>query len=621
METPNVGISLFILKYRLSKNMIQFIMLIILISYSSFFTYSYNTSLFSNSKEIKNPKILEKTKNIDYHHKEGLTNLVSPDVPNNNSFYKEYDIDGWKIVYKDLISIERHFKEGIYQFTGEYVIISLHDYELGWKYNPVTTAFFALFNYQINNYSILLKIADFLMKNMTNDGFFLYNWKIPLWHKQTVPWVSGLAQGLIIQVLLRAEEVTGNSSYLEGVNKVLETFTYEWEEGGITFTGNNYTREKGGFTFIEGINKTWFLESPCEQEEDLEFILNGHIYAIFGLYEYSKHPRTQKKALASQLFYEGSAAIESSLPEYDTYFGLSKYARKGKVNFDYLKIHVFQLEVIYRLTNNSLIRNYYNKWRPSVFINSEFSPQVVSFNAINTTAGVRLSLKTDIPTQIIAEWGEAGYQTIKYINTTLDTSRTILIKAPVSYRVYYRLWIADQNNITRLYPKTFNLAFSTTWGFEPSPYQPVILHLEFFNTSRGILVEWTIDRPVRIEIEWGVAGYQELVLQDLDFKDSGQYEFIGLSRELEYYYRFYFIDSSLNETIFPIEFMRPYYVLWKPIIITSSSIVSILVSTMTQQMNPTTTQIQQTGLFLNHISIILFIGILVIFSRKTKRSN
>lgn len=202
-----------------------------------------------------------------------------------------------------------------------------------------------------------LNCAKWIVNNATShDDYVIWEINFPHEHYNlTAPWRSAMAQGQCIQVLVRAYEVTGDDNYLELARKALGVFYVEVENGGVTFKGD------------EG----WWYEEYADEGGTNPRVLNGHIFALEGIYEYYAATNDEE---AKYLFDMGILALKSHLPDYDsgtwTYCNtLGEMATEG-----YHKLHITQMSHLYDLTNDSIFQQYHDRWedywedyRPAIF--------------------------------------------------------------------------------------------------------------------------------------------------------------------------------------------------------------------------------------------------------------
>jgi heparosan-N-sulfate-glucuronate 5-epimerase len=198
-----------------------------------------------------------------------------------------------------------------------------------------------------------LNCAKWIVNNTTShDDYVVWETNFPSEHYNlTAPWRSAMAQGQCIQVLVRAYKVTGDDNYLELARKALNAFYVEVENGGVTLKGD------GG----------WWYEEYADEGGANPRVLNGHIFALEGIYEYYA---ATNDAEAKYLFDMGILALKTHLPDYDsgtwTYYDtLGEMATEG-----YHKLHITQMSHLYDLTNDSVFQQYYKRWkdyRPTIF--------------------------------------------------------------------------------------------------------------------------------------------------------------------------------------------------------------------------------------------------------------
>ncbi len=160
---------------------------------------------------------------------------------------------------------------------------------LGKQYNPVTTTFFALeLSSCLANPIIkkhFLKQLEWLENNKKYvEKYDAYVWEYKFdWpdNDEKAPWLSSMAQGLIISAYARAFELTKDPSYLQAAGKTLNSFKIPIEEGGTTLK---------------------CLENQCIYKEYPHYkyaILDGFLVSLSGILEYYNftHDSEAKKIL------------------------------------------------------------------------------------------------------------------------------------------------------------------------------------------------------------------------------------------------------------------------------------------------------------------------------------
>ncbi len=158
------------------------------------------------------------------------------------------------------------------------------------------------------------------------------------------PWPSAMAQGELISLYLRAYQLFENESYLDTAKKAYKFLELDVEEGGVKKIDEN------GYL--------WYEEYPSKPSS---YVLNGFIYTIFGLYDLFRITNNKSVKKNIDLCIN---TLKNNIHKYDAGFW-SRYdlLKKELVRYYYQKnVHVPQLEILYKLTNEPLFLNYKQKW-------------------------------------------------------------------------------------------------------------------------------------------------------------------------------------------------------------------------------------------------------------------
>lgn len=237
--------------------------------------------------------------------------------------------------------------------------IPLLDYrgKIGPQYNPIAIAQWGLGNYNLFRRSRdeerrrkFLAASNWLRTHLKKNGLGTWVWnhhfdweyRTPLKH----PWYSGLAQGQGISLLLRSFRETNDTSYLEAAQRAFLSFTRSTAEGGVTFTDSR------GDLWIEE-----YIVSPPTH------ILNGFIWAVWGVYEYFLITRDP---FARTIYEAGVRTLLNNIARYDLGFW-SLYELSGTLlpmvaSPFYHQLHIVQMRVMYFLTGEDLFRHYAERW-------------------------------------------------------------------------------------------------------------------------------------------------------------------------------------------------------------------------------------------------------------------
>ena len=233
-----------------------------------------------------------------------LTEKVTRDNP--DILVPKYHVDTGEEIY---------FSIGIFQY-------GLADYDLYLKSGEDTYK------------KKLLACADWAVENQQKDG----GWVTFVYKNPDHPY-SSMAQGEGISMLIRAHIVTGNEQYMSAVRKAKDFMLKPISDGGAT----DYQ-----------CDDVYLYE--CTRDP---LILNGWIFSLWGLYDYSKYIDDDrvKVVLNSTL-----KSLKKKLPEFDIKYW-SKYEDGKRICSPfYHKLHIAQLRVMYDLFGDEIYKEYADKW-------------------------------------------------------------------------------------------------------------------------------------------------------------------------------------------------------------------------------------------------------------------
>jgi len=209
------------------------------------------------------------------------------------------------------------------------------------------------------------KIARFLVSMQSpDDGAFRYSfsWKHYLSDAPFEPgWVSGMAQGQALSLFSRAYRLTGDESFLVAGTKSLSFLMTPIDEGGVMGDLEDIAPDASELPFFEE-----YVLSPQV------YTLNGFIYAMIGLYDWSELPEgsvsDEERKKARVLFDRGILALERLTPFYDmggwsTYdLGHVTRDRKHHVSARYHGTHVYQLHALARISGSEVLAALRDRW-------------------------------------------------------------------------------------------------------------------------------------------------------------------------------------------------------------------------------------------------------------------
>jgi hypothetical protein len=168
------------------------------------------------------------------------------------------------------------------------------------------------------------------IKTFKGHSHLLYNFDWPYknypHNKLTAPWWSGLTDGYAIILLLRAHDIFGNAKYLTAAEKLYKSVLAPVESGGSTLLMN-------GLPWIEE-----YID-PSVPPKDMSRVLNGMIYAYYGIKSFEEH-----KGISSIASKKLALSIKSNFHN----FSLGNWSYYDSIgnsaNIKYHRIHVALLK-------------------------------------------------------------------------------------------------------------------------------------------------------------------------------------------------------------------------------------------------------------------------------------
>lgn len=203
-----------------------------------------------------------------------------------------------------------------------------------------------------------LRIAEWFYNSRIEDArlgvFWLTNVPKPE-HRINTAWKSAFSQSRALSVLLRAWQLTNDEKYLAVCKRALIPFIKDISEGGVAI------RRKTGETFYE----EYVAEYPTR-------IIDGHIFSLFGLYDFVRavpeELDIESHQLAKKLFEEGVEGLTNQWKKLDLGFwirySLSEvpdYPVDDPCTVGYLRLIRTQLKVLKTLHPHPELNQFYNK--------------------------------------------------------------------------------------------------------------------------------------------------------------------------------------------------------------------------------------------------------------------
>lgn len=168
-------------------------------------------------------------------------------------------------------------------------------------------------------------------------------WWLPFWFDYppeglTAPWFNAMSQGLVLSFFVRLHRVTGDDVHLRAAEKVSHSFRrLGRKEAGSQRPWVAYVAD-GGYLWLE--------HYPNDRPDH---VLNAHLHALVGLYEYWQHTRS---AETRQLLEGALTTMRDRAATYRREGRVSLYGLHSRTNhYKYHQVHIWQLRLLGRLAN------------------------------------------------------------------------------------------------------------------------------------------------------------------------------------------------------------------------------------------------------------------------------
>ena len=204
-----------------------------------------------------------------------------------------------------------------------------------------------------NDFERILRLANYFIENAEKHYYeslrfyiWSYNFDWPTYNLKA-PWVSGMAQGFVIELMLAAYKLTREDKYLETARFAANAMAVPTECGGVAVNVD------GGL---------WF-EEYAKPTINPSYVLNGHNFALNGLWHLS-----QVDNRYYELFKKGVDGLRYLLPYFDAKVW-SRYDLTGMLaNRKYHKIHIMQLQSLYERTKDKIFKRYAQKFKQQLYL-------------------------------------------------------------------------------------------------------------------------------------------------------------------------------------------------------------------------------------------------------------
>ena len=268
--------------------------------------------------------------------------------------YLKLNLDNVRDYYLDFSN--KSLYKGPFDKNG----VPLLDYKgsIGKQYNPCAIAQYGLG--LISKYLKTKKLemlekaiiqGNWLCENIkiskNNIGRLEYNFGDASYVNIKKGYISAIAQGQAISLLLRLFIITGDKKYMLGAENLFRSFLYPISENGVV----NFDKENN-----------IFLEEALTSR--VSCILDGFIYAIFGVYDYYLITNSEQ---AKELFDNCCKTLKKILPKFDLGFWsrADMYLERPKMpaSYFYHNVHIYQLKAMYSITKIEDFQYFYILWK------------------------------------------------------------------------------------------------------------------------------------------------------------------------------------------------------------------------------------------------------------------
>lgn len=195
------------------------------------------------------------------------------------------------------------------------------------------------------------------------------------------PWYSGMAQGQLLSLFVRLYEYTNDAKWKQAADHTFVSLTLAPDE----------TAPWGSWVDPDGYR--WLEEYP-QPTESGERVMNGHIFAMYGVYDYW---RVTRSAEAVQVFDAAAVTVTHYLPKS---IRLTNWASKYSLGCQhphtgYHVVHTGQTLRLYQITHAGVFANL------SSMLRSDY-PEIEVKGTVRFKAGTHVEYKFDANGKILA---------------------------------------------------------------------------------------------------------------------------------------------------------------------------------------------------------------------------
>jgi len=159
-------------------------------------------------------------------------------------------------------------------------------------------------------------------------------------YTQQQPWYSAMAQGQAISLFIRLAQATGDASWRTAADRAFLSLRLGFSNAGPWVTHR------------DGNGRLWLEEYPARTPTGSGRVLNGHLFAMYGVWDYWN---LTKSTVAARLFADAGATVKRYvLRNFRNPGWASSYALRGLAPTEkYHTIHVDQLLHMHALSGDA----------------------------------------------------------------------------------------------------------------------------------------------------------------------------------------------------------------------------------------------------------------------------
>jgi hypothetical protein len=231
--------------------------------------------------------------------------------------------------------------------------------EEGLRYNPITIAQYGLYSLQQygsegmdQDRARALTCAEWLAANAKPAGkdllAWIYDFDLPF-YGPNAPWISAMAQGEAVSLLLRCHVLEQRSDFLEVARSAIRLLDLPVAEGGTL--GH----------LPDG--SPWFEEYPTEPASH---VFNGHLFALLGAADWADYTDLPE---AWQRYERGVASVEKNWRLWDRGFWTryDLHPTNRLASRMYQRVHVRLMRLLARRTGRPLFYRVSRRWRTMLY--------------------------------------------------------------------------------------------------------------------------------------------------------------------------------------------------------------------------------------------------------------